>query len=242
MKLRLDKMLSHLGYGSRKEVKQLLKKKGVLVNGEAVRNGGQLIDPEKDQVLLNGETLIYEKYVYYMLNKPKGVISATEDTKHQTVLDLIGEEDLRPDVFPVGRLDKDTTGLLILTNDGPLAHELLSPKKKVPKCYLALVEGIVGQEDVSLFSQGFEIDGNEKVQPSQLIIKKKDEGRNQTEVSLTIVEGKFHQVKRMFTAVGKRVLTLHRESMGGLRLDKELRPGEYRRLTEAELAILKKQA
>lgn len=242
MKLRLDKMLSHLGYGSRKEVRQLLKKKAALVNGEAVRNGGQLIDTEKDQVLLNGATLIYEKYVYYMLNKPKGVISATEDTKHQTVLDLISEEDLRPDLFPVGRLDKDTTGLLLLTNDGPLAHEMLSPKKKVPKCYLALVEGIVGQEDVSLFSQGFEIDGNEKVQPSQLIIKKKDEGRNQTEVSLTIVEGKFHQVKRMFAAVGKRVLTLHRESMGGLRLDKELKSGEYRRLTEAELAILKKQA
>ncbi|MGX6980223.1 pseudouridine synthase [Vagococcus elongatus] len=242
MKVRLDKMLSHLGYGSRKEVKQLLKKKEILVNGVSVKNSGQLIDTEKDQVLLNGDALVYEKYVYYMLHKPKGVISATEDAKHRTVLDLISQQDVRPDLFPVGRLDKDTTGLLLLTNDGALAHELLSPKKKVPKCYLALVEGIVTEEDVALFSQGFEIDGNERVQPSELVIETKDNHQKRTTVSLTIVEGKFHQVKRMFAAVGKKVLTLHRESMGGLILDKELHPGDYRRLTKAELEILKKQA
>ncbi|MGX7030689.1 pseudouridine synthase [Vagococcus zengguangii] len=240
--MRLDKMLSHLGYGSRKEVKTILKKHELLVNGQRVKDGKVSIETAQDQVFLDGEPLVYEAFVYYMLHKPKGVISATEDIRDRTVIDLIVPEDYRQGLFPVGRLDKDTTGLLLLTNDGALAHDLLSPKKKVPKRYLALVDGIVTAEDQALFAEGFKIDGEEWVKPSLLEILAIDEVNNRSEIALTIVEGKFHQVKRMMKTVGKTVLELHRESMGGLTLDMELKRGDYRKLTAVEVEILQGKA
>ncbi|MGX6961687.1 pseudouridine synthase [Vagococcus xieshaowenii] len=240
--MRLDKMLSHLGYGSRKEVKNLLKKQELLVNGQRVKDGKASIETTSDQVTLAGEVLVYEAFVYYMLHKPKGVISATEDARERTVIDLLRPEDLRAGIFPVGRLDKDTTGFLLLTNDGSLAHDLLSPKKKVPKRYLATVDGLVTSKDQALFAEGFEIDGQEWVKPSQLEILSVDTSRQQSHIALTIVEGKFHQVKRMMKTVGKTVIELHRESMGGLTLDQNLKRGDYRQLTEKELAFLKEKA
>lgn len=240
MKIRLDKMLSHLGYGSRKEIKSVLKKYEVLVNDKRVKDGKVIVDITADCVRMEGEEIIYEEFVYYMMHKPKGVISATEDGRDETVIDLIDSEDYRPDIFPVGRLDKDTTGLLLITNDGKLAHSLLSPKKKVPKCYWSQVKGIVTEEDVQLFAKGFEIDGEEWVKPSQLVIEKIDVEKNLSEIRLTIIEGKFHQVKRMMATVGKEVLELHRETMGGLSLDKSLKVGAYRKVTKEELSVLKK--
>lgn len=237
--MRLDKFLSHTGFGSRKEVKELLKKKLVKVNAQLEKDGKKNIDEEKDVVTVNDEEVIYKKFVYYMLNKPKGVISATEDNRHQTVVDLISIADQMPGLFPVGRLDKDTTGLLLMTNDGDLSHQLLSPKKKVPKLYQAEVAGIMTEEDIAIFSEGVTISGNEKCLPAKLMILEVNKDKETSLINLEIVEGKFHQVKRMVEAVGKKVVTLDRLSMGGLFLDHQLKRGTYRELTDEELAQLK---
>lgn len=173
-----------------------------------------------------------------MLNKPQGVVSATEDREHQTVIDLIAEKDMVQGLFPVGRLDKDTTGLLLLTNNGDLAHQLLSPKKKVPKLYQASVSGIMTDEDSLIFSKGITISGNERCLPAKLKIKQTNEENTTSEIELEIMEGKYHQVKRMVEAVGKKVTTLNRLSMGGINLDQELKPGKYRELTQNEQGIL----
>ena len=238
--MRLDKLISHCGYGSRKEVKEILKKENVEVNGKRVKDGKFNVNESSDNVTLNGEVLEYQKYFYYMLHKPEGVISATEDNLHKTVLDLLTREDYRDDLFPVGRLDKDTTGLLILTNDGQLSHNLLSPKKHVSKCYHALIEGIVTKEDVAKFKEGLIISGDEECMPGYLTIVSVDEEMNQSRIEVVISEGKYHQVKRMFEAVGKKVLTLHRQSMGGLVLDENLSKGSYRKVTAEELELLQK--
>jgi 16S rRNA pseudouridine516 synthase len=181
-----------------------------------------------------GKKIAYEQFEYYMLNKPAGVVSATIDARDKTVIDLI-EEKNRKDLFPVGRLDKDTEGLLLITNDGELAHQLLSPKKHVDKVYYAKVEGHVTDEDVELFQRGVDIGEKEQTLPAKLVIL---QSGVISEVHLTIQEGKFHQVKRMFEAVNKKVIYLKRLSMGTLQLDETLLPGEYRRLTEEELQRL----
>lgn len=236
--MRLDKFLSHTGFGSRKEVKELLKKKLVQVNGQLEKEGKKAIDETKDQVIVNNQLVQYKKYIYYMLNKPQGVVSATEDREHRTVIDLIAEKDMVQGLFPVGRLDKDTTGLLLLTNNGDLAHQLLSPKKKVPKLYQASVSGIMTDEDSLIFSKGITISGNERCLPAKLKIKQTNEENTTSEIELEIMEGKYHQVKRMVEAVGKKVTTLNRLSMGGINLDQELKPGKYRELTQNEQEIL----
>lgn len=238
--MRLDKFLSQTGFGSRKEAKALLKKKVVAVNGELAKEGKQSIDVEKDRISVQGKIITYQEYYYYMLNKPQGVISATEDKSQRTVLDLFKKEDYRMDLFPVGRLDKDTVGLLLITNDGALAHELLSPKKHVDKTYIAKIEGKVTNEDVQIFALGMQLANQEQCLPAQLTILNSEHlPETQTLISLVIQEGKFHQVKRMFEAVNKKVVALKRIKMGPLQLDETLKKGQYRSLTNHEIALLK---
>ena len=234
---RLDKYLADMSVGTRSEVKNLIKKGLVTVNGEVIRKPEYKVDIEKDDLVCRGEPVVYQTLVYYMLNKPAGVISATNDPKQQTVLDLITDKS-RKDLFPVGRLDKDTVGLLLITNDGNLAHRLLSPKHHVDKCYFAKVQGNVTKDDAEKFAEGVNIgteDEPEIMMPGKLDIIKSDD---LSEIRLTIQEGKFHQVKRMFQAVGKEVVYLKRERMGSLILDDNLAEGEYRMLTEEELKNL----
>lgn len=233
--LRLDKFLVEMKKGSRSEVKKLIKRGRVTVDGQTVREPEQKFDPERAQISLNGQTVSYASFEYFMLNKPQGVVSATEDRRFQTVVDLI-DTARRKDLFPAGRLDIDTEGLLLITNDGQLAHQLLSPKKHVDKVYFARVEGILPSDVKEQFAKGLTLDGDVKTLPARLELLK--EGPV-SEVRLTIHEGKFHQVKRMFEAVGCRVIYLKRLSMGSLVLDETLAPGEYRRLTDDELCALK---
>ncbi|WP_435170922.1 pseudouridine synthase [Paenibacillus glycanilyticus] len=240
-KMRIDKLLSHTGYGTRSEIKKLVKQGKVTVAGKVVKDSGQLVDPELDEVAFDGERVMYREVIYLMMNKPPGVISATEDRRERTVIDLLEPEDQLMDPFPVGRLDKDTVGLLLLTNDGQLAHELLSPRKHVPKTYEAVVQGDVGEEDQTQFKAGVTLDDGYVTMPSDLKILKKDggEGGVTSVISLTIMEGKFHQVKRMFEAVGKKVVYLKRVSMGPLELDADLEEGTYRELTDEEIVLLR---
>lgn len=233
--MRIDKMLANLGFGSRKEVKKLLKDGAVRVNGALVKDAKEHIDPEKDTVTINGEEVVYKEYIYLMMNKPAGVISATEDNRDKTVIDLLELEDQVYEPFPVGRLDKDTEGLLLITNDGQLAHRLLSPKKHVPKTYFAVIEGEVTEEDIHAFQKGVTLDDGYETKPGELTILKSE---LMSDIELTITEGKFHQVKRMFQAVGKRVVYLKRISMGSLKLDETLELGEYRELTDEEIEEL----
>lgn len=235
--MRLDKFLVDCGVGSRTEVKKLLKNKQVTVNGQVETSPKQQINEQVDQVAVAGDILHHEQFVYYLLNKPKGVISATEDDHHQTVLDLLDEIAQHKEVFPVGRLDIDTHGLLLLTNNGQLAHAMLSPKKHVDKLYRAQVDGIMTQEDVERFAAGIELKDFTS-QPALLTILSTDEAKKTSLVDITIREGKFHQVKRMVQACGKMVTDLQRLSMGPLVLDDSLALGEYRRLTAAELKQL----
>lgn len=230
--MRLDKLLANMGYGSRKEVKQLLKQKAVSVDGAYVKDAALHVDPEQQIVSVFGERVVYTEFVYFMMNKPPGVISATEDLRDETVIDLLEPLHQHFQPFPVGRLDKDTEGLLLLTNDGVLAHNLLSPKKHVPKVYYAQIEGVVTEEDAEKFANGVELDDGYVTKSGKLVILK---SAQQSEIELTIQEGKFHQVKRMFEAVGKRVTYLKRISMGSLTLDENLALGEYRELTTEEL-------
>ena len=235
MKLRLDKYLADMGIGTRTEVKKAITKGQVRVNDETVIRPEIKIDTEKDHVFYQGQMVAYAEYEYYMLNKPAGVVSATEDKNDSTVLDLIDEKQ-RKDLFPVGRLDKDTEGLLLITNDGELAHQLLSPKKHVDKVYFARIDGKVTEEDVRKFAEGLEIGEEKPILPAHLEILKSEEI---SKIRLTIREGKFHQVKRMFHAVGKEVIYLKRLQMGSLVLDPRLALGEYRELTGQELEALR---
>ncbi|EAE4891767.1 rRNA pseudouridine synthase [Listeria monocytogenes] len=230
--MRLDKLLSHTGFGSRKEVKPLLKSGAVVVNGMIQKDSKTQVNPDKDQITVHGTPVVYQEFVYFMLHKPQNVVSATEDNVSETVIDLLAQEDTLTDPFPVGRLDKDTEGLLIITNDGTLAHNLLSPKKHIDKTYYAKIDGDVTAADVEAFAAGIELDDSYTCKPARLEII------TPNEIKVTIQEGKFHQVKRMFAARGKSVSYLKRISMGNLQLDESLALGEYRPLTEAELAIL----
>ncbi len=232
--LRLDKYLADMGVGTRSEVKNLIKKGQILVNGEPAKKPELKIVLSSDKVLVQGREICYQKYRYVMLHKPAGVVSATEDNRDKTVLSLLPKE-LQKDLFPVGRLDKDTEGLLLLTNDGDLAHQLLSPKKHVDKTYFARVQGVVTAEDQAAFAEGVDIGDEKLTMSARLEILKSDEC---SEILLTIQEGRFHQVKRMFEAVGKKVVYLKRMSMGSLVLDETLALGAYRELTAEELSRL----
>lgn len=230
--MRLDKFLSDCGFGTRKEVKALIKKGVVLINGVSEKDSGKNVS-EKDEVTVLGEKAIYREFVYIMMNKPQGYISATEDKHYPVVTDILSEEYQRFETAPVGRLDIDTEGLLILTNDGKLNHELTSPKKDVYKTYFAILDKEAEESDIKAFADGMEF--KEFTSKSAVL----EICENKKEVYISIAEGKFHQVKRMCERVGKTVTYLKRVSMGALKLDETLLPGEYRELTEEELKILK---
>ncbi|CCQ98600.1 Uncharacterized RNA pseudouridine synthase YtzG [[Clostridium] ultunense Esp] len=236
---RLDKILSHMGYGSRKDVKKIIKDGRVEINGETIDKNDYKIDPYNDRIKLDGEEIFYREYIYIMMNKPKGVVSSTDDPINRTVLELLEEEYLFFNPFPAGRLDKDTEGLLILTNDGKLAHELLSPKKGVDKTYYVEVEGYVEEEHMEKLDKGIILDDGYKTLPAKLEII---ESNFISKVKLTIKEGKFHQVKRMFQALNMEVVYLKRISMGPIKLDERLRLGEYRELMEEEIKLLKEKS
>ena len=234
--MRLDKCLADCGLGTRSEVKSLLKAKRITVNGKVVTNGKVQVNPETDEILFDGEAIQYEEFVYIMMNKPKGVVSATEDNLHKTVLDLIDPLYFKKGVFPVGRLDIDTHGLLLLTNDGELAHRLLSPKKHVTKIYQARVEGVMTAEDAVAFEKGIVLSDGTECMPARLDILSTTQ--DESIVQIHLKEGKFHQVKRMVKACGKTVVDLQRLTMGPLKLDESLALGESRPLTEEELESL----
>ena len=235
--MRLDKYLVEMNKGSRTQIKDAAKKGRIQVNGVPEKKTERKIDPETDEVTFDGQAVSYRAMEYIMLYKPQGVISATEDKRHRTVIDLLSGEN-RSDLFPVGRLDIDTEGLLLLTNDGDLTHRLLAPGKHVDKVYFARIEGKLPETAVEQMAAGLTLTDGTPVMPGKLeILKQWEKG---AEILLTIQEGKFHQVKRMFEALGCQVVFLKRLSMGSLKLDPELKPGEYRPLTEEELELLGK--
>lgn len=233
---RLDKIISNLGFGSRKEIKTIARKGLIEVDGKIIKDSGTLIDPEKSIIKVNGEEVYYRKYIYLMMNKPDGVISATTDNREETVIDLLEVEHQVFEPFPIGRLDKDTVGLLLLTNDGELNHRLISPKYHVDKVYYAKIDKRVTEEDIEAFKNGITLDDGYKCKEGKLeILSATDEG---SEVKVTIQEGKYHQVKRMFEAVDKKVVYLKRIEFGGLLLDSDLEEGEYRELFDEEIDLL----
>ncbi|NLV87802.1 MAG: rRNA pseudouridine synthase [Tissierellia bacterium] len=233
---RLDKILANMGFGSRKDVKRLIKEGRVKVNDNVALNGELKVNPYEDNILLDNEKVIYRKYIYLMMNKPKGVVSSTDDPSSKTVIDMLDDKYLVYKPFPVGRLDKDTEGLLLISNDGKLAHELLSPKKRIDKKYYVEVDGYVEEKHIQLFEKGISLDDGYKTLPSKLEII---ETSLVSQVFLTIQEGKFHQVKRMFQSIGMKVLYLKRITMGNLILDENLGLGQYRELTDGEISLLK---
>ena len=232
--IRLDKYLADMGIGTRTEVKKFIHAGRIQVDGQTIKKPESKVDTEAQQICFDGIPVHYREYEYYMLHKPAGVVSATKDKKEKTVLDLLNIQK-RKDLFPVGRLDKDTEGLLLITNDGALAHRLLAPGKHVDKVYFACVEGKVTDGDIIAFSQGLDIGDPDPTLPAKLEILTSDDV---SEILLSIQEGRFHQVKRMFEAVGKKVIYLKRLSMGTLHLDETLPKGGFRALTEQEIKKL----
>lgn len=235
--IRLDKYLADMGVGTRSQVKQFIKKGQIQVNGEIQKRPETKLDIAKDKVSFQGEEISYQEYVYYILHKPAGYVSAVKDNLYPTVLSLI-DNPQGFQLFPVGRLDLDTEGLLLITNDGTLAHELLSPKKHVEKTYYARIDGKITEEDQRRFAAGLDIGDEKDTLPAKLEILKSGE---ESEITVTITEGRYHQVKRMFEAVGKKVTYLKRLQMGSLKLEETLEPGTYRALTEEEIRLLKER-
>lgn len=235
--MRLDKLLFETGFGSRRTVKRLIKSKQVQVNGQITLVDNLNVDPQLQEVSVSGERILYQPHVYYMLHKPAGVVSAVTDLSNQTVIDLIEPSQRVPGLFPVGRLDKDTEGLLLLTNNGQLGYQLLIPQKKVVKCYEVVVNERVTSEDQYAFASGIVFDGGVKCKPAKLTILSHSD--TESKVLVEISEGKFHQVKKMFLSVGKKVIYLKRLSIGPLQLDNTLALGSYRALHSEELAALK---
>lgn len=233
--MRLDKVLANQGFGSRKDVKKLIKKGKVQVDGKAIKDSSFHVNPNESEIIVNGKVLNYRDYIYLMMHKPKGVISATHDRVETCVTDLLDEEYQPFSLFPVGRLDKDTVGLLMLTNDGELAHRLLSPQHHVEKIYEAEIKGLVTEQDVQAFKEGITLDDGYVTKPAQLTIL---DANDVSYVRINITEGKFHQIRRMFSALGHKVEELKRLQMGSLVLDGALDLGEYRELTEDELKHL----
>lgn len=227
--MRLDKLISECGLASRKEIRQLVKSGRVTVDGAAAAAPEQKLDPEINVVCIDGEQVCYRKFHYYMLNKPAGVLSATDDGKQKTVLDLVSPEMRRMGLFPVGRLDKDTTGLLLLTDDGEFAHKVISPKSGIFKVYHAITDGRADEVDVAAFAEGVVLGDGTKCLPAKLEIQ--PDGS----CLVKVMEGKYHQVKRMLASRGKPVLRLKRLSIGGLELDNSLKEGEFRALSDDEL-------
>ncbi len=236
-KIRLDKWIASTGIASRKEVKLYAKQGRITVGGAVVRSAEEKFDPETETVLLDGKAVCYQEFVYVMLHKPAGILSATEDKREKTVLDLLPPELQKQELFPVGRLDKDTEGLLLLTNDGDLAHKLLSPRYHVDKTYLAVTEGCVTEADCEAFAAGMELGDGLHCMPAGLVIL---EAGEESRVLVTLQEGKFHQVKRMLATRGKPVKYLKRLTMGNLTLDEKLTKGNWRFLESFELENLKK--
>lgn len=238
-RIRLDKYLVEMGVGTRSQIKEAAKKGRVRVNGIVEKGTQRKIDPDSEKISFDGKEIFYVKMEYYLLNKPQGVVSATEDKLHKTVVDLI-EGRQRKDLFPVGRLDIDTEGLLLITNDGELAHRLLSPRHHVDKQYYGVVEGELPEDAARQFRQGITLSDGTVTMPAQLTKLPDSDlaAEGTTRVLVTIQEGKFHQVKRMFEALGCKVVYLKRLSMGPLKLDRTLKPGEYRALTEEEIKEL----
>lgn len=234
-KIRIDKYLADAGFGSRKDVKGLLKAKQVTINGEMCVHAEEKLEPAQDVVCVQGKMVVYESFSYYMLHKPQGVVSATTDKKEKTVIDLITGHKRR-DLFPVGRLDKDTEGLLILTNDGKLANDLLAPGKHVKKTYYARIRGLVTKQEITAFAEGVNIGDEMLTAPAELVVKR---AGAESEIEITITEGRYHQIKRMFESVGMQVVYLKRLQMGTLRLDETLACGQYRKLTKQEVFALK---
>ncbi len=245
--MRLDRFLANSGIGTRKEVKEILKKRKIKVNNDIITDGSIRINKNEDTVYYEGELVLYKPFVYIMMNKPDGVISATEDREHRTVIDLLGEKYRTYSIFPVGRLDIDTEGLLILTNDGRLAHNLLSPNKHVDKKYYVELRDPVMEADIEKLENGIQLDEDfitkdakvEIIENSKIPINIANGKRNSSKVYITITEGKYHQVKRMFKATGNKVVYLKRIGMGMLRLDQNLKKGEYRELSYEEIELLK---
>ena len=253
--MRLDRYLAECGCGTRSEVKNLIKKGRVSVNEAVITDNSVKVETDTDAVKIDGTAVGYEQFRYYMLNKPAGCISATNDGLSSTVLDILADDNTR-DLFPVGRLDKDTEGLLLITNDGQLAHRLLSPKKHVDKTYVAAVSVALGEEELERFAQGLDIGDDKPTLPAEIrkvtdhedLIPERfgaddgDEPEGYEAVYEVIIrEGRYHQIKRMFEALGSRVVYLKRTAMGALSLDGGLEPGEYRRLTEDEIAAINGQ-
>lgn len=236
-KERVDKILSNLGYGGRKEIKKYAKEGRISVGGELVKDSSVKVDPIVEDIIFDGKKVNYREFIYLMMNKPQGVVSSTDDPISKTVLDLIETQYLAFKPHPTGRLDKDTEGLLLITNDGNLSHELLSPKNNVNKTYYVEVDGYVDEKYYEVFESGIILDDGYKTKPADLEII---ESGYVSKVRLSISEGKYHQVKRMFESLQMVVLYLKRISMGSLILDDSLQPGEYRELTEDELLLLKK--
>ncbi|MCH5347730.1 MAG: rRNA pseudouridine synthase [Oscillospiraceae bacterium] len=232
--IRLDRFLSNQLNISRNDAKELIKKRLVTVNGETARLFDMKIDPVSDTVVSEGKTILYRKHIYIMLNKPAGVICATRDRLSETVLELIPEELRREGLFPAGRLDKDTVGFVFITDDGELAHDILSPKKHVEKKYFVVLEAPITENDIQAFASGITIDGGEKCLPAKL-----ESGSKPGEVFITLREGKYHQIKRMAEAVENRVLYLKRVRIGGLELDGSLAEGQCRELTAEEVRMIK---
>lgn len=228
--MRLDKYLSNAGIGSRNDVKKFIRKKRITINGKVVTDPKSSVSIE-DAVKMDGEIIQLEQYIYFMLNKPAGVISSTEEGASSTVIDLI-DHPQKDELFPVGRLDKDTTGLLLISNDGKLAHTLLSPKKKQPKTYKATLSKEPEEKDLEMLRKGIPLKDFTSA-PAQA------HKLSENIVELTITEGKFHQVKRMFGYLGNEVIALERTSFAGLEMDRGLEPGTYRRLKENEIALLR---
>jgi 16S rRNA pseudouridine516 synthase len=235
---RLDKVLSNFGFGTRSELRKIIKDGLVKVDGAVVNDASMHVDPEASRIEVEGKLLNYRQFVYVMMNKPAGVISVTYDPKLKTAVELLPPELACFDLFPAGRLDIDTEGMLLLTNDGQLAHNLLSPVKHVDKRYYALIDGVVTLDDIERFKQGVILDDGYRTMPAELEIIKTD-AVYRSEIELVLHEGKFHQVKRMFEASGKKVIYLKRIQMGGLRLDESLKPGECRELSPAEVDMLR---
>ncbi|MBP5191917.1 MAG: rRNA pseudouridine synthase [Eubacterium sp.] len=238
MKARLDKILADSGLGTRSSVRDLIKSGKIKVNDVTQKDPGKKVDTDKDRITCGGEDISYSEMVYYMLNKPDGVITATEDKNQKTVLDLITDKKRR-DLFPVGRLDKDTVGLLIITNDGALSHRLLAPGKHVAKKYLVRVDGVITEEISSAICSGVDIGDDKPTAPAELENVRQVEADGIVyEAEITITEGRYHQIKRMFEAFGLNVIYLKRLSMGSLTLDPELEEGQWRYLTDEELKRL----
>jgi len=234
---RIDKILSNLGHGTRKEVKALLKKGEVEVDGIKISDSATKVDPDNTVIKVSGEEINYRKFIYILMNKPSGVVSATVDKHDETVIDLLDQQYHAFKPFPIGRLDKDTVGLLLITNDGELNHKLIAPKNHVDKVYYAEINKFVDEVDIRAFKKGVSLDDGYKCMPAVLEILNANE--NGSEVMITIQEGKFHQIKRMFESVDKKVVFLRRISFGPLKLNEDLSEGQYRELSEDEINLLK---